>query len=352
MTLLLLLLTWAAPYRGADGLSLGERRAEENFSPSSLPSGTWRSAPGLASVAQDTLRYLQASPYDPTIGPGLLSDLGWSTADTQRSLELVLDWSQQHPERLSDPAWLGKCFAAVQWKPDAGRERLRLTRYLIYEVEGRMSPDAEHPYALYALPMDEQGLSEVQAEEKKAELLRFRYSRQDVLAGVYRSGGASENRAPSLVWLSLKDHEQALMQGSVRVTLPGDPQARLYNVHRPNGIPYDRGIKETTLQPRYWYFRALDRVRGWGVEPVPGIALEPMASVAGDHYNLGLGRLIALRNQDGLRLVVLADTGGAFQPNLHQLDLYTGFFPSYSAFSQATAAVGDQADAWLLRAIC
>ena len=73
-----------------------------------------------------------------------------------------------------------------------------------------------------------------------------------------------------------------------------------------------------------------------------------MAAVAGDLYNLGVGRLIALRNADGLRLVVLADTGGAFQPNLHQLDLYTGFFPSWSEFSKATAAVGDEAEAWLL----
>jgi hypothetical protein len=348
----LLVWSWAAPYRGADGAPLGERRAEENFSPDVLPAGPWKTAEGLKSVAQDTLRYLAASPSDPTVGPGLLTDLGWTTADTARSLELVADWAEHHPERLSDPAWLGRCFSALRWKPDMERSQIRLTRYLIYEVEGRLAPDAEHPYALYALPADEAGLTEAQAEEKRATLLRFRYSRQDVLAGVYRSGGASENEAPALVWLSLHDHEQALMQGSVSVRVPGEPERRLYNVHRANGIPYDRSIKETTKQPRYWYFRALDQVRGWGVEPVPGIRLEPLAAVAGDHYNLGLGRLIALKNGDGVRLVVLADTGGAFQPNLHQLDLYSGTYPSLAAFSAATSAIGDYADAWLLRAIC
>jgi membrane-bound lytic murein transglycosylase len=281
-----------------------------------------------------------------------LADLGWTPADTTATLALVDDWAQHHPERFSDPVWLGKCFSALHWKPDAGRSQIRLTRYLIYEVEGRLSPDADHPYALYALPADEAGLTEAQAEEKRATLLRFRYSRQDVLAGVYRTGGASENEAPALVWLSLRDHEQALMQGSVSVRLPGEPTRRLYNVHRANGIPYDRSIKETTQQPRYWYFRGLDRVRGWGVEPVPGIALEPLAAVAGDHYNLGLGRLIALKSADGLRLVVLADTGGAFQPNLHQLDLYSGTYPSFSAFSDATSGIGDYADAWVLKAIC
>ncbi len=352
MLLALLLWSFAAPYRGPEGVVLGERRAEENFSPDVLPPGVWKTATGLGSVAQDTLRYLAASPSDPTVGPGLPADLGWTTADTVRSLELVVDWSQRHPERLGDPAWLGRCFSALHWKPDTERSQIRLTRYLIYEVEGRLMPDADHPYALYALPADEAGLTEARAEEKRADLLRFRYSRQDVLAGVYRSGGASENQAPALVWVSLRDHEQALMQGSVLVQVPGEAERRLYNVHRANGIPYDRSIKETTKQPRYWYFRALDRVRGWGVEPVPGIALEPLAAVAGDHYNLGLGRLIALKNADGLRLVVLGDTGGAFQPNLHQLDLYSGSYPSFAAFSTATSGIGDYADAWLLRAIC
>lgn len=352
MLLTLLLWSYAAPYRGAEGVALGERRAEENFSPDVLPDGTWKTAEGLKIVVQDTLRYLALSPSDLTVGPGLLADLGWRAEDTVRSLELVLDWSQRHPERLRDPAWLGRCFSALHWKPDTERSQVRLTRYLIYEVEGRLTPDADHPYALYALPADEAGLTEAQAEEKRAELLRFRYSRQDVLAGVYRTGGASEDKAPALVWVSLRDHEQALMQGSVLVQVPGEAGRRLYNVHRPNGIPYDRSIKETTKQPRYWYFRALDRVRGWGVEPVPGIALEPLAAVAGDHYNLGLGRLIVLKNGDGLRLVVLADTGGAFQPNLHQLDLYSGSFPSHAAFSAATSGIGDYADVWLMRAIC
>ncbi len=352
MLLALLLWSWAAPYRGAEGIALGERRAEENFSPDVLPSGTWKTAAGLKNVVQDTLRYLAASPADPTVGPGLLADLGWTAADTTASLALVHNWAEHHPERLSDPAWLGKCFSALRWKPDTERAQIRLTRYLIYEVEGRLSPDVDHPYALYALPADEAGLTEAQAEEKRATLLRFRYSRQDILAGVYRAGGASENEAPALVWVSLNDHEQALMQGSVSVRLPGEAERRLYNVHRANGIPYDRSIKETTKQPRYWYFRALERVRGWGVDPVPGISLEPLAAVAGDHYNLGLGRLIALKNADGLRLVVLADTGGAFQPNLHQLDLYSGIYPSFAAFSAATSGIGDYADAWLLKAIC
>ena len=61
--------------------------------------------------------------------------------------------------------------------------------------------------------------------------------------------------------------------------------------------------------------------------------------MAGDIYNLGLGKLVALEDPKSgeLRLVVLGDTGGAFQPNLFQLDDFAGAFPDAAALYQATA---------------
>ncbi|MFN7145162.1 MAG: acetate--CoA ligase, partial [Myxococcota bacterium] len=79
-------------------------------------------------------------------------------------------------------------------------------------------------------------------------------------------------------------------------------------------------------------------------------ALLPWVAVAGDLDALGFGRLLALRTADGMRLVVLADTGGAFEGNLSQLDLYTGVYPSRAAFDAATSHVGDTAGAWILAA--
>ena len=102
------------------------------------------------------------------------------------------------------------------------------------------------------------------------------------------------------------------------------------------------------FRSRYWYFRELDAVRGWATEPVVGPALRPMAAVAGDLAHLGFGRLVALSTADGLRLVVVADTGGAFVDNLHQLDLYSGIFPSRAAFAEGTRSVGDTAAAWVV----
>jgi hypothetical protein len=253
-------------------------------------------------------------------------------------------------DRLADPAFLSRCTQTWRWIPATPRagESIRLTRYLVYAVQGREAPEGNFQHALWALPDDEAGLDAAQAEAKRATLDRYRYTRQDVAAGVYRDGAAA-GRANPLVWLSHGDHEQALLQGTVSVALPGGA-SRLYNVHRNNGIAYDRSLTDTRQQRRYWYFRAIDAVRGWAAEPVAGPALRPFVAVAGDLDALGFGRLLALRTADGLRLVVLADTGGAFDGNLSQLDLYTGIFPSHAAFSAATGAIGDTAQAWIVTA--
>ena len=291
----------------------------------------------LAAVATDTLRYLQ----DPR---GTPASAGLLAADVEETLALVAAAG----ELLRDPAWLTRCFDAWRWHPDSPKwgGALRLTRYLVYETDGRASPDPAHDHALWAVPDDEAGLSPADALARRDALLRYRYTRQQVAAGVYREGGEAAGRARPLVWLSHDDHEQAILQGTTAVHLDGG--THLFNVDRDNGIPYARGVTDTRLQRRYWYFREIDAVRGWGVDPVPKIRLAPEVAVAGDLEDIGLGRLIALRTRDGLRLVVLADTGGAFTGNLHQLDLYTGIFPSSDAFTRATASIGDTAEVWLL----
>lgn len=95
-------------------------------------------------------------------------------------------------------------------------------------------------------------------------------------------------------------------------------------------------------QDRFWYFREVGGLRGWATAE-GGIIVEPQVTVAGDVYNLGLGRVFALSSPspDGpqLRLTVLADTGGAFQPNLFQLDWLAGTYPSHDAFKAAVAEV-------------
>lgn len=250
-------------------------------------------------------------------------------------------------DRLADPTFLARCLTTWRWVPDVPREgeRLRLTRYLVYGAEGRAAPEGPFQDALWALPHDERDAAgaPIDAEARRATLDRYRYTRQDVAAGVYREGGAAAGHADPLVWLTHEAHEQALMQGTVAVTVDG--ATRLYNVFRNNGIAYD---KRSTTQRRYWYFRLMDTVRGWAREPTRGPELRAHVAVAGDLENVGFGRVLAVRGQDGLRLVVLADTGGAFVDNRHQLDLYTGIHASHAAFQAATAGVGDTAAAWVV----
>ena len=51
---------------------------------------------------------------------------------------------------------------------------------------------------------------------------------------------------------------------------------------------------------------------------------------------------------DTVRLAVLADTGGAFQPNLFQLDYLAGSYPSYTDFQRATSDIPPRVGAAVL----
>ena len=49
-----------------------------------------------------------------------------------------------------------------------------------------------------------------------------------------------------------------------------------------------------------------------------------------------------------VRLVVLSDTGGAFQPNLFQLDYLAGSYPGYTEFQRATENIPPRVGAGVL----
>ena len=338
----------AGTLRGPDAQPIGDLDGATLFAPAPVPwAAPLSDATALGRVAADTLRYLNAAAPEPTMSGSLLHDVGITPEAQRATLDWVARTAATDPARLSDPATLARCLTAYRWTPDAGRKQVRLTRYLVYDVPGSAVPTDAQAFALWAPPKDEAGLTPAAALAQKDALLRFRYTRQDVAAGVYKAGGASAGAAEPLVWLTHAQHEQALLQGTISVTLP-DHTRHLYNVDRNNGMPYDRSLRDTTMQRRYWYFKEVPAVGGWGEAPTPKIRLEPFVAVAGDVYNVGLGALLLLKSADGLRLTVLADTGGAFQPNLHQLDLYIGVFPDAATFQRATAAIGDNADVWAL----
>lgn len=341
--------------------SVGEIDASEVFRPAPVPAGALPTDPtGLASVARATSEYLAKRAVDDrgTVHAGMLGELGVTLEDVQATLDFVARVAAEDAgvptQRLQDPLFIAEHFQYFEWTPThagtkAHPEALRLTKYLVPQVEGRASSKGEFDTPLYGVPFDEALLDEAQADAHKQTLDRYRYTRKAVLGGVYATGIAA-GRAPALVWLRRAEALDAMMQGTIEVALPGG-QRQLYNVARNNGLPYVQGAPPEA-QERYWYFRAVDDVLGWGVRANDKVALAPGAAVAGDLWNLGLGKLMALTyagpSGAEVRLVVLADTGGAFHPNLQQLDWFTGAYPSHAAMYDANAAVPDYVRAGIL----
>ena len=301
----------------------------------------------LAAVARDALRYIRARRLaDPlAVQPGMLAELGVTMRDVEDTLAYIAQVAETEPDRLSEPDFWSREFTLYAWRSDQegarergmslAADRIRVTRYLVYQISGSPERTEVHRHALYAVPRDEAGLSLEDADARAEELTRFQHTRAEVLGGVFEPGGAAEGASEPLVWLSREGVYESLMQGTVEVQLP-DGQRRMFNVDRPNGMAYDPSIRSPGQQARYWYFAEVDAVMGWGAERAHKVRLAPGAAVAGDVYNLGLGKLVALERHGTLRFAVLADTGGAFQPNLFQLDLFTGAFPSRAAFQEAT----------------
>lgn len=352
IVLLFVALAGAWEIRGPDGV-VAEIEASRVLAEGELPRGTLRSDPqALGAVAGATAAYLAAqAPHDVTIGAGLAGELGVTAADVRATLEFVARIAEEDSgkpaQRLQDPAFLSEHFRVLGWTPHDAKQKplkdLRLTKYLVPRIEGREAPEGPFDTPLYGVPSDEAGLDETAADAARERLDRFRYTRQDVLGGVYGPKGAAAGRAPVLVYLRRADVIDAMLQGTVEVTLPGG-KTRTFNVARHNGRPYVKG-RSGEEQERFWYFREVEGILGWGWRADQKIPVQPGVTVAGDLWNLGLGQLLAL-SWDGpqgpqVQLVVLADTGGAFHPNLGQLDLLAGAFPTHAAMYAATADVPD-----------
>ncbi len=337
MDVLLVAAALAWELRGPNGEATSSQiEATSVFSPEPLSAArVLTDPPALRRVATDTLRYLRAHPDDAAQAT-MLSELGITPERLWRTLELVASATDAE---LLDPAWFAARFDLLRWTPPPGGRtaklglapgELRLTRYLVVQVDGREVPDATYTEAIYADP---------------GEPSRSRYTRREVMEGAYDKGGATP-----LAWLREEHVHDAIMQGSVQVTFPGGA-SRLYNVEASNGIPYQGG-KRGRDQDRYWYFAEVPAPRGYGVAGGDHVLLEAGVAVAGDVYNLGLGRLVAIQHpaSEGtvLRLAVLADTGGAFQPNLSQLDWFGGAFPTHAALYAAWKDLPDRVSAGLL----
>jgi membrane-bound lytic murein transglycosylase len=348
-----------------------------------LPDGRWPDhTAALCEVASETRRYLeQGSDYDPAvIHGGRFQDPAETPASLQTPAARIRDTlafvceihaeDQRHgrPSRLADPQFIAQHFEQLRWQPDkagaarlaAGKpllanlpeDRLLLTKYYVRMADGHDTQTNVAPHALYGLPFDEADLSLEEADARREQITRYRFGKQRIVELESSPAGTRSLAAlaPPLIRLSRADLEGALLQGTAVVTDPSG-QRRYFNVHRNNGVAYDRARKPEE-QERYWYFKEVPGVLGYGKDADYKIPVRPLVTVAGDVFQLGLGRLILLRTIEAgeptYRLTVLADTGGAFHDNLYQLDWLSGYYRDWDHYHAANRHIGDYAQAWLL----
>ncbi|MCS6782975.1 MAG: hypothetical protein RMI89_04870 [Gloeomargarita sp. SKYBB_i_bin120] len=297
-----------------------------------LPGGTVRFDPhALLIVLINTRRYFREYGDQDVVAqrPGLLGALGISVADVTQTLDFLIevlleDLTRGRPLRLQDPAFLRRHLRALSWRayrPDGGLfPRLRLTQYAVFRQPGCRQPRGAYRHALYQI-----------RDEWVTDAFYRRYTKQEVLAGALAPGRPDAHKVTPLAYLTRAGLEEALLQGTVLVQFP-DRTTAYFNVDRHNGLPFVPGVPPWEQQ-RYWYFREVGAIRGYGHTSESKIEIRPGVTLAGDVWNVGLGRVVLLeRGPRQWLLGVIADTGGAFSANLAQLDHLAGVFASRREF--------------------
>jgi hypothetical protein len=313
----------------------------------------------LCATARQTLAYLnQGTAYDPlTIHPGTALPIPLPR------IKATLRFICQNQTRLNDPTFIQKHFELIRWQPDMQQVKrfsahkpllqklppnhILMTKYYVHLATASTRPTPEKPYAIYALPNDEQTLNLEQANARP-DLIRFQYGKQAILAGALDG-----KPVPALAYVNRDDLESALMQGTIVAHFSDSLKTQTFNVHRNNNIAYDRN-KPPYEQDRYWYFKRVEGIKGYGKDADHKITVQTGVTFAADIAQWGLGKLLMIQypnpktGQMITRVGVLADTGGAFDDNLYQVDFLAGAYQGKSAFLQASHDLPDDVMAYFM----
>jgi hypothetical protein len=304
----------------------------------------------LLTVLTNTRQYFQKySQEDPDIQrTGILVTQGVTVKDILKTLDFMIvvleeDISNKQTTRLQDPNFINANFRVIKWSAhnpeNPQQKQLRITKYAAFIHPGSRQKTSTYNTPIYAIN-----------EEVSQEKFYTQYAKQDVLSGIYEPGGKEFGKVKPIAYLTRSGLEAALMQGTVLVNFT-DGTKEFLNVDRNNGMSYIRGLK-ATAQTRYWYFKEVDAIKGYGYKIDAKISIKPGVTFAGDVLNIGLGKIIVIEdNQSGqkrLKMGVIADTGGAFLPNLYQLDFLAGTFTSERAFEQYIQKLPEYTNAYIL----
>ncbi|WP_454784504.1 hypothetical protein [Legionella sp. WA2024007413] len=311
----------------------------------------------LCSTAKETLAYLnKGNHYDSrVIHEGTVFPV--PVARVKATLIFIC----QHQNELNNPAFIKKHFDFVRWYPDLEQakplkrkksllahlpqDKILMTKYYVHRAKASTQPSAAYPFALYGLPRDEESLT-VEEADAKPELTRFHYGKQAIL-----KGALTNKNVPVLAYFNRDDLEAALMQGTLVADF-GKNQTKIFNVHRCNNIAYDKA-KNPYQQERYWYFKGVAGIKGYGKDADHKITVNPEVTFAADLEHFGLGKLLLIQYPDRTGKVVtragiFADTGGAFQNNLYQVDFLAGSYAGREEFTQAARHLPDYVAAYFM----
>lgn len=312
----------------------------------------------LCQTARNTLAYLNKGPqYDPQV----IHDGKVMTIPLERVKKTLL-FICNNQKKLGDRDFFKRNFEFIRWYPDSSnarqlsrtkpllqhlpKDKILMTKYFVHLAKASSKPTATHPYALYALPADEMNLS-LEEANKNPNLTRFKYGKQAILKGVLNNQAIAK-----LAYLTRDDLETSLLQGTVVADFGAPVGKKIFNVHRNNNISYDRA-KGPYEQERYWYFKEVDGIKGYGKDANHKITVYPEVTFAGDLTQFGLGKILLIQYKDKsgttqTKLGVLADTGGAFANNLYQIDYLAGSFSGKEGLYRATRNLPDYVDAYFM----
>jgi hypothetical protein len=301
----------------------------------------------LLTVLTNTRKYFQKySQEDSDIHrTGILVTQGVTVKDILKTLDFMIvvleeDIANSRPTRLQNPDFINNNFRVIKWSAhnpeNPQQKKLRITKYAAFIHSGSRQKTSKYNTPIYAL-----------TEESRQNKFYTKYTKQDVLSGIYEPGGKEFGKVKPIAYLTRNGLEAALMQGTVLVNFT-DGTKEFLNVDKNNGMSYIRGLKATS-QKRYWYFKEVDAIKGYGYKIDAKISIKPGVTFAGDVLNIGLGRIIVIEdNQNRLKMGVIADTGGAFLPNLYQLDFLAGTFASETEFENYIHKLPEYTNAYIL----
>jgi hypothetical protein len=277
------------------------------------------------------------------------------TKKTKKTLEFIRwtiknDIKNNRPFRILDPEFLNTHFTFMKWQPDKesakkrkvdleNPEHIRVTKYAVFKAPGSLHKTDTLNCPLYSIVDNENG-----------EKMRYRFTKQEVLNGALTKEPYLHIFKP-LVWLTREGLEEALMQGTIYVEIPNH-SAKIFNVDKNNGIPYNQKLKNRRNQKRYWYFKEIQDPAHPSSQNF--IINHAQTMFAGDLYNIGLGKIILLQylnpitKKPEIRIGILTDTGGAFVDNLYQLDYFAGIFDTRNDLFSSTKHFPQHAQAYIL----